>query len=137
MPCITAQIAQPVWEESNILPACAESKSCSSKRCLVTDLSDLSGGAKECCAWDLYIPMGQDISLADAVFPTIPSVYITMEDASQIDDALAKTNNRLFVSIYSRPRPTVNISSFLIWAMGVITVSWWTDSARHHDFMSW
>ena len=77
-----------------------------------------------CCAWDLYITMGEDQTVAGEV--SIPSVYVTMRDSAALLSAVASSSSStpgLTVQISDRPRPWVNVSSFLIWAMGVTIVS--------------
>jgi hypothetical protein len=54
--------------------------------------------------------------------PTIPAVYVTMRDSDALTSAVAASGGGLVVEIYNRPRPSLNVSSFLIWVMGVATV---------------
>ncbi|CAM9550196.1 unnamed protein product, partial [Hapterophycus canaliculatus] len=83
-----------------------------------------------CCAWDKYITMySSDAKTADKI--DIPSVYVTMKDGQALLDA-----GDVDVEIFNRPRSYVNVSSFLLWGLGVATVVWASvksgDDLRRH-----
>jgi len=89
---------------------------CPSQACLLTGEKNEAGDSmKACCAWDLYIFMYGDTAGEEV---RIPSAYITMQQGNKLLREM-KTNNKVSVTLYARWRPQYNISSTLIWAMGV------------------
>ena len=105
--------------------------SCPSKRCLLTgnETSSASsdGGAmmEACCAWDTHVFLYKDDSMSDPqtgkmIEPiTIPTFYITMEEANE----LLRNLNGSQIVMYSRWYPKYNISAVLIWALGVFVAA--------------
>lgn len=102
--------------------SCAKDDGCESGRCVLTGDTDTSKGYKICCAWDMYMTMASaDDSAAEI---TIPSLFVTMTDYDALlDHTLSSTEHRT-ISVYDRWRPWMNLSSLLIWAMGVATVAY-------------
>lgn len=90
-------------------------ENCPSKACLLTGKKE-QGKLEACCAWDLPIWLYFDPAVEENV--NIPSAYITMEQASELKGYL-KQNSKVEVVLYSRWRPSFNVSSILIWALGV------------------
>uniref|UniRef100_A0A7S3KYI1 PA domain-containing protein n=1 Tax=Amphora coffeiformis TaxID=265554 RepID=A0A7S3KYI1_9STRA len=89
---------------------------CPSQACLLTGEKNEAGDSmKACCAWDLYILMYGDTAGEEV---HIPSAYITMQQGNKLLKEL-KTNSKVSATLYARWRPQYNISSTLIWAMGV------------------
>ena len=120
---------------------------CDSQRCLVTGKNVSDGAQYEaCCAWDLHVwlygdsgmhpkPTKQEEEEGEGESSetkvneevTIPAVYITMRESSELLDMVrgvsASGGDPLVMSIYERPRPEYNASAVLIWAFGVF-VAW-------------
>lgn len=111
-------LESPVWSPSNTDEACWANDACGSGVCVVTNDTDTTLGSKVCCAWDMYITMySSDPEIAAKV--EIPSVYVTMADGAVLLDA-----GQIDVEMFYRPRSYVNLSSFLLWGLGVATVVW-------------
>eukprot|EP00581_Thalassiosira_minuscula_P002660 CAMPEP_0183744308 /NCGR_PEP_ID=MMETSP0737-20130205/65663_1 /TAXON_ID=385413 /ORGANISM="Thalassiosira miniscula, Strain CCMP1093" /LENGTH=931 /DNA_ID=CAMNT_0025979947 /DNA_START=589 /DNA_END=3384 /DNA_ORIENTATION=- len=125
---------------------------CESQRCLVTgnNVTGSDGSVKyeACCAWDLHVWLYGDSSIhatddndkkgkeegtdeRPENEVTIPAVFITMEEASELLDLVrgasssssAGGGDPVSMSIYQRHRPEYNVSAVLIWAFGVF-VAW-------------
>lgn len=114
------------------LSSCAKSSACDSGRCLWTGATRSSDGAfKVCCAWDLYMTMATSGSASDI---KIPGVFVTMRDGDDLVESFTKAKTRrqlkssttsvLSIDLGVRWRPWMNLSSLLIWAMGVATVAY-------------
>jgi len=67
-----------------------------------------------CCAWDLHVWMYNDENIQPTL--TIQAAYITMEQGTKLLEMY--NSGGLELVMYSRPRPTVNLSSVTIWALG-------------------
>jgi signal peptide peptidase-like protein 2B len=129
---------------------------CESERCLVTgknvtdsSSSSSNGGIKyeACCAWDFAIWLYEDTTLTQeqAREVTLPAVYITMQQATELLDLINGVNSNnnnnngvnnidpIVLSIYERERPSVNSSAIIIWALGVF-VAW---MASYHSSMDY
>jgi hypothetical protein len=124
---------------------------CESQRCFVTgkNVTDSNGGIKyeACCAWDFAIWLYQDTTLTqDQVKEvTIPAVYITMQQATELLDLVNGVNSNnnnnnganngdpIVLSIYARDRPSVNSSAIIIWALGVF-VAWMASYHSSNDY---
>jgi hypothetical protein len=96
---------------------------CPSKACLLT------GNASDhkmqlCCAWDLHVWLYKDPNITENI--TIPAVYVTMEQY-----LLMKTGTTAVV--YARWRPHYNVSSILVWALGVLvaSVAAWSSASEY------
>lgn len=88
---------------------------CPSQACLLTGSKDSSGRYQACCAWDLPIWLYSDTSINDDQVH-IPSAYLTMAQARELKSHMSNT---VAVRLYARWRPEWNMSSMLIWALGV------------------
>lgn len=105
--------------------------SCKSQRCLVTGnkTTEESGTVKyeACCAWDFHVWLYGDSSISkQAEDVTIPAVFITMQESSELLDMVRGVQaggDPIVLSIYERSRPKYNASAVLIWAFGVF-VAW-------------
>ena len=122
---------------------------CASQRCLVTGKREASDGETKyeaCCAWDLHvwlyadssIPKDNETSEGNSNEVTIPSVFITMEQSSEILDLVrgvetSGDSDKIVMSIYERYRPEYNISAVLIWAFGVF-VAWLASYMSSGDY---
>jgi hypothetical protein len=94
------------------------SSSCPSKACLLTGNSTPDGHMQACCAWDLSIWLYNDPDIQLDVPIEIPSAYITMSQAADLL-RLLQQHETVQVVMYARWRPWLNLSSLLIWALGV------------------
>ncbi|EJK55744.1 hypothetical protein THAOC_24488 [Thalassiosira oceanica] len=84
---------------------------CASQRCLVTGNKETSDGEtryEACCAWDLHvwlypdssIPKGDEAGEGGANEVTIPSVFITMEQSSEILDLVRGRGAHLAFGVF-------------------------------------
>lgn len=97
---------------------------CESKRCLLTgDIDPNENTMKACCAWDNHIWLYHDETLQEFT-PSIHviSVYITMTQAEELFSTM-QMHPDLTVTIYRRYYPSYNLSSILIWVLGVAVAS--------------
>ena len=134
---------------------------CASERCVVTgknitdnnsgggggsssssSLSSSSTKYEACCAWDYAVWLYEDTTLTpdEAKEVTIPAVYITMQQGTEILDLISGVNvnessdgDPIVVNMYARDRPSVNSSAIIIWALGVV-VAW---IASYHSSMDY
>ena len=117
---------------------------CASQRCLVTGNKETANGETKyeaCCAWDLHVWLYADSSIpkddeSDKV--TIPSVFITMEQSSEVLDLVrgvetSGDSDKIVLSIYQRYRPEYNVSALLIWGLGVF-VAWLASYMSSGDY---
>jgi hypothetical protein len=108
---------------------------CPSLACLLTgrrisatgNNSTFSEGAFEaCCSWDLHIwlyPDNVDINSSSArERVNIPAVYLTMNQGKQLLQDFTQYST-VHVVLSARWRPTFNLSSYIIWALGVVIAS--------------
>mmetsp|Transcript_4761 Transcript_4761/g.10733 ORF Transcript_4761/g.10733 Transcript_4761/m.10733 type:complete len:419 (+) Transcript_4761:178-1434(+) len=95
-------------------------QSCPSKACLLTGNSTTDGMVEACCAWDLHVWLYADPAFKKGDV-NIPAFYITMQEADRLMKDLQ--SNELVVVFYMRYRATYNLSSLLIWALGVIVAA--------------
>ena len=120
-------------------------RQCASNRCLLTgkkvDDTSSTGAATSssssndhskyevCCAWDLHIFLYSDSQLHKEmpnVNVTIPAAFITMSQSQRLlqdmkESSSASSASSAILSI--RYQPQYNISSMLIWMLGVIVCS--------------
>jgi len=92
-------------------------KQCPSKACLLTGKT-MGDKMQACCAWDLHIWLYNDPAVGNVVNVGIPAAYITLAEATRLMKDFEK-DPQVYVTIYSRKRPEYNLSSFLIWLLGV------------------
>eukprot|EP00903_Cladosiphon_okamuranus_P014280 g13263.t1 len=111
-------IQEPLWDSHNTDEACWSNDKCDSGVCVVTNQTDTELGTKVCCAWDLYITMYSSTA-ETAKKISIPSVYVTMKDGQAL-----KAAGEVDVELFNRPRSYINLSSFVLWGLGVATVVW-------------
>ena len=108
--------------------------SCDSQRCLITGKNETKDDGKSlqyeaCCAWDLHVWLYTDTNIPKEQQQeiTIPTVFITMEQSTELLDLVRGVNDSggdpIVLSIYKRYQPTYNLSAVLIWALGVF-VAW-------------
>jgi len=111
-------------------------KTCASKACLLTgNMTNDNQFAEACCAWDFFIFLYQDGSMIDQSTGAplyqinIPSLYITIEEMSRLRDIIqdratgSSSGGGVSLILYTRWYPKYNISTVLIWALGVFVAA--------------
>lgn len=131
------EVVTPVYsdEMNDLMPrSCTQDSKCASNRCLVTNTTSVELGTKVCCAWDLYTTMGAtDIEIESAGgLPSIPSVFIRMEDADTLTD-FSDDDLDLDVAMFRRPESMFDFASMLIWMIAVLTVVTGATLAAEED----
>lgn len=111
-------LADPEWDTDTA--ACNQSDRCSSGMCIATGRVDAAqGGHQVCCLWDTHILMGVgNRTLADNL--TFPVVYVTIADGKRLERSLQRYPD-LLIRTFRRDPPVLDISSLLLWAIGVAT----------------
>jgi hypothetical protein len=122
--------------EDNLCQLYSETKlrHCESKKCLLTSLSNTST-TQVCCAWDLHLWLYADPTLQVNQTVTIPTVFITMQQADRlVSDIIKLQNVPLMARVHSRWRPDYNGSSLLIWMLGVAVAAFaaYGSAADYH-----
>lgn len=116
-----AQLDDPVWRTDAV--SCSSSARCSSGMCVLTGATQAAatGGQEHqvCCMWDTYVLMGVG-NRSQAANVTIPVVYMTVRDGQQLSRALASYPD-LLMRTFRRDVPLLDVSSMLLWALGVAT----------------
>ena len=101
-------------------------RNCQSKRCLVAYGDNATSPAKDvttvCCAWDIHLNPYPDANLDQNVTIEIPTLFATMEQWGVISGVL-ETFPSVYISAYSRWRPTFNFSAVLIVLLGVMVAA--------------
>jgi len=101
-------------------------KSCPSQRCLLTG-NGTATAMEACCAWDLHIWLyndptidnGTSTSTTTSSVVSIQAYYITSAQMDQLTNIL-QSYTHVVALPYSRPRPTYNLSSCLLWVLGIL-----------------
>lgn len=93
---------------------------CPSQACLLTD-RQVGSDREACCAWDLPIWLYDDVSVEENT--NIPAAYVTMEQANVLFGYLGGEEDLEYVRLYARWKPEWNMSSGLIWALGVFVAA--------------
>lgn len=111
-------LADPEWDTDT--PACNQSDRCSSGMCIATGrVDEAQGGHQVCCLWDTHILMGMgNRTLASNL--TFPVVYVTIADGKRLERSLQSYPD-LLIRTFRRDPPVIDISSMLLWAIGVAT----------------
>ena len=131
-------IISPVYssEMDDAMPtSCTQNSQCASGRCVFTNATEATSGARQvCCAWDLYVTMGDgsDESSADI---TIPAVFVRMEDEDTLSTFSSLDSLTMDVMVFKRSTWAVDVSSILIWVIAVITVGIGAVRAAEEDKM--
>ncbi|KAG2531939.1 hypothetical protein BBO99_00002392 [Phytophthora kernoviae] len=73
-----------------------------------------------CCMWDTYVLMGAT-NRNETKKLTIPVVYMTIAEGKKLQRALEKYPTTLVARTYRRELPLVDLSSILLWCIGVTT----------------
>jgi hypothetical protein len=113
--------------------------SCPSRACLLTGATRENDPSQyqACCAWDLHIYLyGSATTDKEEDAVTIPAAYLTMQQGQAL---LAQMDTQAHVgaTLSARWRPHYNVSSMLIWAMGVAaaTLASYLSAADYRVFM--
>jgi len=94
----------------------SSSSVCASEAFLLTgNITDDDSKYEACCAWDFFVWLYSDPKLINETID-IPAFYLTMQESRQL-------NEGDMVIMYMRDRPHNNISSVLIWALGVLVAA--------------
>ena len=92
------------------------SESCTSQRCLLTgNIENNDKTMKACCAWDFHVWLYNDGNITADV--KIPALYITMVETDALFQYMQ--TKQITVTMYTRYYPAYNLSSVVIWALGV------------------
>ncbi|KAL3663010.1 hypothetical protein V7S43_011952 [Phytophthora oleae] len=116
------QLAAPVWATD--AEECSGDHKCASRSCVLTGHTTMQEGGKKhqvCCMWDTFVLMGAtNRTVAKAL--TIPVVYVTIFNGQKLQKAMDKYPTSLVARTYRRELPLIDVSSLLLWALGVATV---------------
>eukprot|EP00979_Chaetoceros_neogracilis_P013727 scaffold4037_cov265-Chaetoceros_neogracile.AAC.9 len=109
---------------------------CPSERCLLTgEVDDLGENMMACCAWDLHIWLYNDDNATreDTSSIKIPAFYITMAEADEV--TLNMQMHQITVTMYRRYYPLYNVSSVVIWALGVFVAALaaWMSASEYRN----
>ncbi|RLN97444.1 hypothetical protein BBJ28_00021069, partial [Nothophytophthora sp. Chile5] len=113
------QLAAPIWQTDS--RECSSNPKCTAKTCVLTGTMAQDGAAHQvCCMWDTYVLMGaSNRTVAKSL--TIPVVYVTIEDGQRLQRVLDDHPTSLVMRTYRRQLPFLDLSSVLLWAIGVAT----------------
>lgn len=115
------ELAIPVWNTD--AKKCSEDVRCSSRSCVLTGHTMMQGSSTKhqvCCMWDTFVIMGAMNETGVAKL-AIPVVYVTINDGQELQNAIVKYPTSLVARTYQRERPLIDVSSILLWALGVAT----------------
>ncbi|KAL4141088.1 hypothetical protein PRNP1_014210 [Phytophthora ramorum] len=111
------RLATPAWRTD--AEECSGDHKCVSRSCVLTGRT--SGRKHQvCCLWDTFVLMGVTNRTA-AKELTIPVVYVTIANGQKLQKAMEKYPTSLVARTYRRELPLVDVSSMLLWALGVAT----------------
>lgn len=128
-----ATVADPLWATDDTV--CSSHSRCASHMCVLTGEVDVQkGGHQLCCLWDTYVLMGANRTEATTV--AIPVVYVTIADGLQLERSLQRYPE-LLVRTYAREVPFLDVSSLLLWLLGVATAVGGAYYAAGADRQSW
>jgi signal peptide peptidase-like protein 2B len=116
-----ASLATPVWQTDD--ERCSGDHRCASRSCVLTGHTMLQDGGKThqvCCMWDTLVLMGATNRTVTKEL-TIPVVYVTVANGNKLQKALHKYPTSLVARTFRRELPVVDVSSMLLWAIGVAT----------------
>uniref|UniRef100_A0AAV1T6Y5 PA domain-containing protein n=1 Tax=Peronospora matthiolae TaxID=2874970 RepID=A0AAV1T6Y5_9STRA len=117
------KLATPVWRTDS--KKCSSNLKCKSRSCVLTGHSTFGhvSGTKHqvCCMWDTFVLMGTtNKTMAKAL--TIPVVYVTISDGQKLQRVMDRYSTLSLVArTYRRELPIIDVSSMLLWALGVAT----------------
>ncbi|KAG7384903.1 Signal peptide peptidase-like 2A [Phytophthora pseudosyringae] len=114
-------LATPVWATD--AEQCSGDRRCRSRSCVLTGHATTQEGGKKhqvCCMWDTFVLMGAT-NRTVAKELAIPVVYVTIAHGQKLQRSIDKYPTSLVVRTYRRELPLVDVSSLLLWALGVAT----------------
>ncbi|GMF33164.1 unnamed protein product [Phytophthora fragariaefolia] len=115
------KLATPVWQTD--AEDCSGNKRCESRSCVLTGHTVTQESSKKhqlCCMWDTFVLMGAtNRSMTKDL--AIPVVYVTISNGQKLQRAIDKYPTSLVARTYRRELPLIDVSSVLLWAIGVAT----------------
>jgi signal peptide peptidase-like protein 2B len=128
------RFATPIWDTDD--PKCSQSSLCESQMCILTgEMNPTQTKHQVCCMWDTPILMGANRTQVKNV--TIPVVFLTINKAKIVSKTL-KEYPELFVREFEREMPVIDVSSVLLWVIGVATAlgaSYYSASYERQQFV--
>ncbi|GMF64608.1 unnamed protein product [Phytophthora lilii] len=115
------KLATPVWTTDH--EQCSRDHRCESRSCVLTGRSVVKEDGEKhqvCCMWDTFVLMGATNRSATKEL-AIPVVYVTIANGHKLQKALDKYPTSLVARTYRREMPLIDVSSMLLWAIGVAT----------------
>ncbi|KAE9002547.1 hypothetical protein PF011_g13272 [Phytophthora fragariae] len=115
-------LATPVWQTD--AEQCSGDHRCASRSCVLTGHTLVQESGKKhqvCCMWDTFVLMGATNRSVTKEL-TIPVVYVTISTGHKLQRAMEKYLTSLVARTYRRELPLIDVSSLLLWAIGVATV---------------
>jgi hypothetical protein len=91
---------------------------CDSQKCLITAWDENTTNTQACCAWDLHLWMYADNAMKN-VSISIPTIFLTMRQGDQLLASMRNSADDVAAVMASRWRPDYNLSSLVIWMLGV------------------
>ncbi|CAH0475026.1 unnamed protein product [Peronospora belbahrii] len=115
------KLATPLWQTD--ADKCKYNNKCVSRSCVLTGHTTMKESGKKyqvCCLWDTFVLMGAtNQTVAKAL--TIPVIYVTIANGQEIQTFMDKYPKLLMARTYRREVPVIDVSSVLLWAIGVAT----------------
>ncbi|KAI9993470.1 hypothetical protein PInf_015553 [Phytophthora infestans] len=128
--------ATPEWTTDS--EQCSGDQRCSSKSCVLTGRTEMRESGKKhqvCCMWDTFVLMGvTNRTVAKQL--AIPVVYVTIANGHKLQKAIDKHTTSLVARTYRRELPLIDVSSVLLWALGVATAlgaTYYSASSLRHQ----
>ncbi|OWZ03985.1 Aspartyl protease, partial [Phytophthora megakarya] len=110
-------LATPVWLTDSQL--CSGDRRCTSKSCVLTGVKS-NQKHQVCCMWDTFVLMGAT-NRTETKELNIPVAYVTIANGQKLQKAMDKYPTSLVARTYRRELPLIDVSSMLLWALGVAT----------------
>ncbi|CAH0492556.1 unnamed protein product [Peronospora farinosa] len=111
------KLATPVWQTD--AEECKGNIRCLSRSCVLTGHKS-DAKHQVCCLWDTFVLMGAPNQTVVKTL-TIPVVYVTIANGQELQKAMDKYSTSLVARTYRRELPVIDVSSMLLWALGVAT----------------
>ncbi|KAG6968775.1 hypothetical protein JG688_00005642 [Phytophthora aleatoria] len=90
------------------------------EQCSHTIMQESGKKHQVCCMWDTFVLMGvTNRTVAKEL--AIPVVYVTIANGQKLQKAIDKHSMSLVARTYRRELPLIDVSSVLLWALGVAT----------------
>ncbi|KAG3169784.1 hypothetical protein PI124_g3301 [Phytophthora idaei] len=114
-------LATPEWTTD--AEQCSGDHRCTSRSCVLTGHTIMQESGKKhqvCCMWDTFVLMGvTNRTVAKEL--AIPVVYVTIANGQKLQKTIDKHSTSLVARTYRRELPLIDVSSVLLWALGVAT----------------